>query len=292
MSTKPTSQSSKPASTIHPHYWDENSPIQVILLASFLLVSVLLSAGCATVLRPVPMKPLTIHEATNIIADIRDQGDKVSSFYALGSVLVKDWKWESEADILIAGIRTPPKIKIEITHPWGKPILHILIDNNRLEVLSFDEKKLYLSDFTPEALSDFFPGEFFDHNLIWAVLRGYPNLLSHYGIESRKTNQISLFNNRDTEVEVIDLYAESLLPKKVSFPEKSLTLLFSGFKENDGIYYAWEVTVENIKGNRDLKLRNRRMVFNRTIPDQIFTLEKLPAFETVYMDKEQDASKK
>jgi len=105
-------------------------------------------------------KPLTYEEVQDIIKKVQDQEKKVTSFYSLGSILVQDGNWESESNILTAGTKNPFVIKMEITHPWGQPILHILIDELRLEVLSFRENRLYLGPFTPGALSKFLPVDF------------------------------------------------------------------------------------------------------------------------------------
>ena len=249
------------------------------------MISVLLSIGCAAVYRPVSKGPSLPYDAADLISRMVDQEDRVSSFYASGTVLIKGWAWQSEADLLIAGTRDPLKIKIEVTHPWGKPILHILIDDKKLEVLSFDEKRIYLGNLTAESLSRFLPMEFCDHNLIWSVLRGYPHIAGYDRITSSGMYRINLMNQEGMDIEIIDLYAEDLLPKRVLFPEGSLDISFSGFKENDGIYYAAEVMVNNIKGGKDLVLKRKKMVFNKPIPDQIFILEKPTTFDIVYMDE-------
>lgn len=253
------------------------------------MIPLLLSIGCAAVYRPVSKGVPLPYDEADLISRMLDQEDRVSSFYASGTVSIKGWAWQSEADLLIAGTRDPLKIKIEITNPWGKSILHILIDNNRLEILSFDEKRIYLGDLTAESLSRvFLPGEFCDHNLIWSVLRGYPHIAGYDRIVSSGMYRINLMNQEGMDIEVIDLYAETLLPKHVSFPQKSLDISFSGFKENDGINYAEEVIVNNIEGRKDLALKTRKMVFNKPVPDQIFILEKPLTFETVYMDEMSD----
>ena len=249
---------------------------------------VLLSIGCTTGYRPVSKGVSLPYDTADLISRMLDQEDRVSSFYASGTVLIKGWAWQSEADLLIAGIRDPLKIKIEITHPWGKPILHILIDNNRLEILSFDEKRIYLGDLTAESLSRFLPGEFCDHNLIWSVLRGYPHIAGYDRIISSGMYRINLMNREGMDIEIIDLYPENLLPKRVLFPQNSLDISFSGFKEDDGINYAEEVIVNNIEGGKDLTIKTRKMVFNKPVPDQIFILEKPQTFETVHMDEMSD----
>jgi len=255
--------------------------LRLSLLTVFLLI---LLSHCATIYQPPSLRPLSEQDVETILSKIQEQDSRVFSFYTSGRLTIKNWNWKSESNILIVGTRDPFKIKIEVTHPWGRPIVHILIDKTRLEVLSFPDKKLYLGTFTPRALSRFFPGDF-DAHLIWAVLRGYPNLRRYHRTISLKSDQISLFNEKEKVVEVVDLYPESLLPKLVSFPEQDITLAFSDFQEDNGIYYARKVRLENVEGKRNLVLKNRKMVFNKTIPEQVFFLEKPPSFGTFYLDE-------
>ena len=255
-------------------------------LLFIIIIPVLISFGCATGYRPAPERGPLPYDPAGLIKRMMDQEERVSSFYASGTVLVKGWAWKSEADLLIAGTREPLKIKLEITHPWGKPILHILIDNNRLEVLSFDEKRIYVSELTSESLSRFLlPGEFCNLNLIWSVLRGYPHIAVYDRISYSDMYRINLVNQEDMDIEIIDLYPENLLPKRVLFPGDSLDIFFSGYRESDGIDYAEEVTVNNFEGGKDLTIKTRKMVFNKPVPDEIFILEKPGTFETVYMDE-------
>jgi hypothetical protein len=259
-------------------------PFTVKLPFLILTIFIILSMGCAALYHPVPPGTPRPHEAAELISDMLDQEDRISSFYSLGTVLLKGWMFKSQADILVAGTRKPFKMKIEITHPWGMPILHILVDNQRIKVLSFEERKIYTGNITAEALSNLLPGNFWDPALIWSVLRGNTPIACYDGIGFSGTNRISLMDEKGTEIEIIELYPEHFLPKRASYPGKSWYISFSGFKENDGIYYASEVSVNNIKGERDLVLNTKEMVFNKSIPDQIFVLEKPVSFDTVYID--------
>ena len=209
----------------------------------------------------------------------------VSSFYSSGTIMAHKWVWESEANILVMGIRNPFKLKIEISHPWGQPILHILIDDTRLEVLSFSENRLYLGTLSSELISRFFPVDF-NHDLIWAALRGYPHLLGHRKISKPRRNQINFFDGNGKVIEVIDLHPDSLNPRRVFYPEKQINLIFSGFRESEGgILYPLEVSISSIKGKGSLNLKNRNMVFNKNIPEQVFTIKKPPMFETVFVER-------
>jgi len=223
-----------------------------------------------------------------VLNDIRDQDTRVSTFYTIGTITVKDWKWDSDADMLIIGQKDPFKIKIEFTHQWKGPVLHILIDKNNLEILSFSEKKIYLGPFTPEGLSRFIPGSFFDSELIWSALRAYPNLLNHHETASYEENRIDLLNEDNREIETVNLHPESLYPEKVIFPDHGLNITFSTFREIEGIRYAEDVRIKNITSKRNLLLKNKKMVFNQSIPDKIFTIQRLANYEIVFLDKDNE----
>jgi hypothetical protein len=260
-------------------------PVKAGLISLILIIPVLFSFGCAGY-TPVSKGGPLPYDHTGLITRMLDQEKRAHSFYASGTILVKGWAWKSEAELLIAGTREPLKIKLEITHPWGKPILHILIDKNRLEILSFDEKRVYVGELTAESLSRLsLPGEFCNLNLIWSVLRGYPHIAVYDRISYSDMYRINLVDQEDMDIEIIDLYPENLLPKRVLFPGDSLDIFFSGYKNNDGIDYAEEVTVNNFEGRKDLTIKTRKMVFNKSVPHEIFILEKPRTFETVYMDE-------
>lgn len=243
-----------------------------------LTLVLLLSEGCA-LFRPPAGRPLERQQIEAALSRIREQGDRVVSFFAVGRLAVKDWIWEREANLFTAGTRTPQEVKIEITHSWGQPILHVLLDRERFRALSFPDRTLYLGDFDPKALARFLPVEW-DMDLLWAALRGYPILPAHEGVRSRRANQISLFDEEGIECEIIEL-TDGLQPGAVIFPEKGLAFEFAEFETLDGIAYARRVEVKDLKGKKSLKFELEKMVFNRPIPREIFTLEKPPAFETV-----------
>jgi hypothetical protein len=257
--------------SLHP-----SSSILSALLTFILFVSL---SNCATI-----YKPLNEQDVQVILSRIQEQESKVLSFHTSGGLSLQDRNWESESHVLIAGSRNPFRLKIEVTHPWGRPLIHILIDGTSLQVLSFPDEKLFLGTFTPKALSRFLPGDL-DARLIWAVLRGYPHLLAYHRTISLKANQIRFLNEKGKVVEIIDLHPESKLPRMVFFPEQDVRLEFSDFQEVDGVYYARKVKVEDMGGKSNLELINRKMVFNKTIPLQVFQLEKPPSFGTYDLEE-------
>jgi hypothetical protein len=221
-----------------------------------------------------------------VLLGIQEQESDVYACYLNGRLTVKNWIWNSDSNILMVGTKEPYRIKIEVTHPWGHPIVHVLIDGTTLKVLSFEESRLYISAFTPENLSEFFPGDF-DTDLIWTVLRGHPNLSEYQRAISLRSDQISLLNEKEEVVEIIDIRPDNLLPEQVSYPQQGITMFFSNIQEHQGIHYAREIEVKNTKEKGSLLIESKERGFNRTFPEQIFFLQKPPSFETFYLDKRQ-----
>ena len=240
--------------------------------------------GCATVRKRPPGPPLSDREAGQILHLMQEQEGRISSFYALGRVVAGDWYGQSDADILTVGVRKPYRIKIEITHSWGQPLLHILIDGKKVEVLSFRENRLYVGTFTPQALSRFIPAGL-DPDLIWGALRGYPNLLPHRDFRSLGAHQISLFDEKGEEVETIDLYRGQALPKTVTYPERDIQVVYSEFHEQEGVSYAGSVKLGHLVGGKTLALRYEKMVFHPAIPEDIFVIKKPPSAEIVDINR-------
>lgn len=236
-----------------------------------------LLAGCATLEGEAPGPSRGSIQVEEVLSRIQQQEERVFTFYTLGSLIVRDWYGEADSDVLVVGMRDPLRVKIEITHTWGQPILHILVDGKRLEVLSFSERRLYVGDFTPEALSKFFPGAL-SAQFVWSALRGYPALVVHEKAFSPERNRIVLQGPGEKEVEVIDLDTGGTHPARVLLPDQEVQLTFSDIHQVDGISYAREVGVDYKAGSRRLTLKGEKVVFNRPVPPAVFNLEKPPGF--------------
>jgi hypothetical protein len=239
-------------------------------------------SGCAPVFFK---KPLSDQELGNVASLLKTQEEAAATFFSAGHMVVKDWYWDQEANTLIAGTRTPLRLKIEITHGWGQPILHLLVVGKSFKALSYLERKLYVGDLTPGALSKFFPADL-NADLIWEVLRGFPKPRAQGRMESRKADQVSLLDRNGGEVEVLDLDPESGLPRLASFPERKVAVRYGDIRKDGGILYAGEVRVTQLEGARWLTLKNGKIVFNKPIPDEIFRMEIPSGFETEYVTKQ------
>lgn len=258
--------------------------VKKFLIILLILSPIILSVGCTTIHHPVPLKQISLSEAENIISGIREQGDNVGSFYTLGVVSIKGWILDSDADILVAGEKDPFMMKIEITHSWGTPVLHILIKDGIFNVLSYQEKTLYTGAFTAEALSRFLSGFELNREMIWSILSGRPPVAHHDVIKVSSPDMINLSDKNGIELEVVYLPIEGSFPKKVDFPEQSLNIFFSDQKEDGGIPYAGQIKLSGEKLERDLTLIIKKISLNASIPDKIFALEKPSNYGTVNLD--------
>lgn len=254
-----------------------------LLLFFVVPFSLFVLCSCSTLFKTSLHLPLSKQDVETALSKIQEQESRVFSCYMNGRLTVKNWIWNSDFNILIVGTKEPHRIKIEVTHPWGQPIVHVLIDRTTLQVLSFQENRLYIGAFTAETLSEFFPGNF-DTDLIWAVLRGYPNLLEYQRAISLESEQVNLLDDRENVVEIIDIRSDNHLPRQVSYPQQNITMVFSDVQENQGIRYARKMKVKNTKEKGSLVIENKEIGFNRTFPEEIFVIEKPPLFETIYLD--------
>ena len=246
----------------------------------FSVLLLLLLSCCARVAITPPSPPLDHQAITGIISAFKEQGVAVRTLFSSGTLTLDIKDSESDATVLIVATRDPSKIKIEITHPWGRPLLHILIMGSSLEILSFTEKRLYSGQIGTHDLSRLIPVPL-SPELLWALARAYPVLLKYNRVLSLKGNQITLLDQRGDKIQVIDLYPESDLPHKVSFCQQNAEMTFSDFQNNDGIRYAKEIGLNSPEDNARLALEIRQMVFNKPVPNAIFRLETPLDFELV-----------
>ncbi|MBW2029479.1 MAG: DUF4292 domain-containing protein [Deltaproteobacteria bacterium] len=254
------------------------------LIAVPFVVSLL---GCGPIVsRPAIERSLEREKVHAVLEHIKEQDRKVSSFFSSGKISADAWYGRDEADILVIGRRYPLKIKVEITHSWGQPILHLLLAESRIQVLSFRDRRFYSGPGGAEALQRFFQIHV-RPEIFWSVLRAYPTLQEHSSI-TMGPNQISLHDQEDMEVERIYLHPEALLPRSISYRGEDLAISFDNFQGTNRFSYAGEVVLEDRRKKKKLVIRNEKMVFNRDIPPEVFAMHIPPGFEVYNLDDQDD----
>lgn len=208
-----------------------------------------------------------------LILPFIEQYNSVTGFHSTGKISVKGWVLGKSAGIFMAGTKDPMRIKIEITHSWGKPVLHILIDRDRLEILDYNDKKAYSGEFSPEGLSDYFPGSGFSEEMLWGVFRGLPDLSIFEKGEYRAPGKVRLTKKDGSAVSLIEFSQEGSSPDEISLKYGDLSIKFSDFSEIDNTRFAGKVKIEDVLNSKDLILTRNKIVFNRKIPDEVFSVE-------------------
>ena len=192
---------------------------------------------------------------------------------------------ESDTTVLIVATRDPSRIKIEITHTWGRPLLHILINGSSLDMLSFTDKRMYSGRLGTPGLSGLIPVPL-SPELVRTLARAYPVLLHHNLALSVNWNQIIFLNQSEEMTQIVDLYPESDIPHRVFFCRQRAEVIFSDFQNSGGIRYAKKIEVNSPEENARLALEITKITFNKPVPEAIFRLETPRDFEVVPLKRE------
>jgi hypothetical protein len=239
------------------------------ILVAFLFLS--LFQGCAVVPVKPPGPPFGYQEIDRIIANLREQQERVHTSFSSGSLTLRCNGSKYDANVLIVGTKNPFKVKIEIAHPWGRPLLHILILDATLHILSFTEKEYFLGRIDIPGPSKFLPISL-AHDHLWTLVRTYPILCEHKLAVSYKANRITLLNGKDKTVQVIHFCPQTNHPSTVSFPEHDIEISFDDFQIINGIRHAEKIRLEDHGTKTILKLDLKQTAFNETIPAAIFEM--------------------
>ena len=239
------------------------------ILVAFLLFS--LFQGCSSVPVQPSGPPFGPEEIGCILSNFGKQRERVQSAFSSGRLTVRTNGSEYDANILIVGTKNPLRTKIEITHPWGRPLLHILIRDARLHLLSFTEKEYYIGNIGVSDPSKFFPIPL-DLDHIWTLVRSYPVLYDSNRAVSYEKNQIMLLNEKGELVQVIHLYPQTDLPSMVSYPKQGIKISFADFQNEDGIQHAKKIRLEYPDNDTTLRLHLKHIAFDKKVPTSIFQI--------------------
>lgn len=253
-----------------------HAPSVVVQWIPLILLAFL--SGCAAFRPAAP--PLSDPETSRVLDRLKAQAENVLTFYSMGTVILKQgFMGSKEARILVVGTRDPLRIKVEITHPWGRPLLHVLVRRDRLEALSFQEATRYTGPATPETLGRFLPSPP-DLQSVWSLLRGYPAPPEKGTAVSESGPRIVWRAASGKPLQILGIRPETLEPERIVFPASRLHVLFGDLRESGGIRYAGEVRYLPEEKRGQVLIQNERMVFNQDIPEAVFELRPPSTFRT------------
>ncbi len=251
---------------------------QFILPPILLIFAIFQSCAPFEVKKDPHHPPYTDQEIADIILDLKTQEHAVHSFFSSGTITFQGNGSKFEASSLIVGTRKPFRVKIEITHFWGRPLFHIMIDGNRIHILSFPEKLYYVGDIGRSETSDLLPVRL-DTTHLWTIGRGFPLLSNFNRAESYGGNRIALLNEQGMAIQLLDFHPESNLPHKTVLSKQNLEVSFSNFKNHNNIRYARKTRLFDQKTKTMLELEIKQMVLNKTIEASIFDIAVPADFE-------------
>lgn len=254
------------------------------ILSFFIIPAVfMILPGCAWIGRPPAEFPFDRAGIRKIIDRVSRDNDQVATFISSGQATFKNWAWGAEAKTLLIGQREPLRLKIELTHSWGVPILHILIRDGNMEILSFSENRLYRGTYSPGTLSKFID-VYLEIDYLWSILRGYPALESYDRLIPSSPDRLILADQEGKELETLGIDLKTLEISSTSFPGSGIRISFSGYVTEKGIPYAKKIRVDTRGLGKHLILSHEGMVFNREMPAAVFTMRTPPGFEIIDLD--------
>jgi hypothetical protein len=243
----------------------------------------MLFLGCAPLVPSPPTAPFSHKETAELISNLRAQGEKIVSFQGLGRVRFKDREEESELNLLAVGCR-PFKIRVEISHPWGKPLFFVLLDGGNVFVLSLVDRKFFRGKSSRLPIqSVFLLG--LDLDSLWHILAGTVPILPYSRAVSLKPHEISLLNGAGEVNERVSFYPHSPLPHSVSFPEKGIAVLLSDFREGNLGPNPLKIEIAMNHTDRYVKIRYKDLTRNKPIPEEVFSLDPPPGFEVIELNE-------
>lgn len=247
------------------------------------LLALFLTASCA---RP-PVEPIGSPYAPpmveSLIAGIEHQKDLASSAVYTGTLTVGENGDTSKVSLLMAGYRRPLTVKIEITHLWGNPLLHILVRDDIVQVLSFRDKRLLIGNLQDPVFEPYLPGTL-DPSALWTLLRGYPDIRLHEKAYSLRPQEIQL-HDAGRIVQTFSFDAQDGAPTLVTFPEQGLTIHFDRLTRAGSIQYAKRCRIETVSGDRFIEIQLDDITFNRTLPESVFSLQVPSDYRTVELER-------
>ena len=230
-----------------------------------------------------PTAPFSETVTAQLISNLRAEGKRISSFHGVGRLRYKDRGEETELNLFAAG-RRPFKVRLEISHPWGRPIFYIVLDGDNTSVLSLADHKFFKGQSNCLPMDVLFLLRL-DLDLIWQILSGNVPVLPHSKAASLKPYKVTLYNGEGKVTQIISFFPRSLLPRSVSFPHEGITILLSDFKQDDFGLRPLKIEIARKDTNQSVEMRYKDLTRNKPIPEEVFSLDPPPGFEVIELNE-------
>jgi hypothetical protein len=236
--------------------------------------------GCAPTKTGLKLLPLNTNIVNKIIKVIDTQDRLVKSFVSYGKIKIRNASSCFSADVMVAATMMPFRIKIEVTHYWGRPVCHILVQDDMGYILSFIEKKYYIQPVGMPEQSGLFPFPSGKASL-WGILKGYPVLKRYSHVEITGDNRIAFADMHGRYTEILKPCMDNYFPCEVLFPKEHIRVVRSDFDRRNGIIFACSTDVFYQRENISWRIILKQILFNTDVPEGIFKLKVPSGYETV-----------
>lgn len=239
-----------------------------------------LQFGCSALKQPAEIESLFRKDAAQILSHLKGRNSNINSFQGVGRIVVNSGTGELNSNLFIAG-KSPQKVRLEISHFWGKPLVHIVIDGKEISVLSLMEKKFFrchngFLDIDHVLLSKLH-AEF-----MWDVLAGrLPVSDKAVKAVRSKENEILLLDSDGTILERILFNASHMVAKEIYFPLQQITVILSEFRGMNSGYTPLKIDIIEEGLDRAITIEYKDFEINKQIPDEVFYLAPLAGYEVI-----------
>ncbi|RJR18332.1 MAG: hypothetical protein C4582_11835 [Desulfobacteraceae bacterium] len=244
----------------------------------FLLAFFFSLQSCAPLIPDTSKKRLTSAERDQAMSLLAKEDLKASTFFGTGHLTVEGPDSYSKAPILLVGRRQPLALRLEITHPWGKPLAHMVVKKQGFMLLVFQEAKCYEGDASAMAGQGALPISLSPHEL-WGIARGFPMLEGFRPVESTGISEIRLLEAHENSEKILKLDGNT--PRSIVFPGRGIEINYDGFTRGGGISFAPIVRVSSEAGKHTVTIKHDQMEFNTPISEALFQLDVPQEFEKV-----------
>lgn len=246
----------------------------ILFLLSLYAFSLSLQS-CASIGLAPGNKPLKGREISDAFFHLSREDLKAETFFGTGQLTVEGRDTYSRAPILFIGRRNPLELRIEVTHPWGKPLANMLVKTDGFLLVAFQEAKYYVGDGAAMSRQGILPLQLSPIEL-WGVARGYPFLEGFKPVFDGVPDGIGL---KGEYGKVIRL--DGLNPVAALLPEKEIEIAYDDFTLEAGVAFAKEVRITSSRDGLTVTVKREQMEVNTALSDDIFRIEIPEGYERV-----------
>ncbi len=244
-----------------------SSKIALLLALVAFVISIL---GCAQ-LGTRPGLSVSQSKVHLLERNLDEQSSEVKNFVSTGMLQVWEPTQRISTTFLCVASRNPFRLKLEITHTWGLPLLHVLMHGNEVTVIDFYHHRTYHGQFG-RGLPFFAKTPLVNRTLLWSVMRAFPELM-HHGAISWSADDGALVVSRGDEVaQEIRFDGNLQYPMNVLYPKLGVAIRFSEFAAQGSIAYAKAVEARYLANESSVHIKIKDIIFNQDLNPEIFQL--------------------